>query len=75
MKIIDLNNVERIIKDCPVIVSHTRKNSVVANKFENIDGELVTVGEQKEVETEEKYAQVPVIGKQGREWVELCLRY
>lgn len=70
MKIIDINGTERNIKDVPVIVTHVRTNLAVANKFENIDGELVTIEEPLEVDVEEKYAQVMIIGKNLREWQE-----
>jgi len=69
MKIIDINGVERTIKDKPEIVTHVRTSVVTANKFENIDGELVTIGEEYKTEVEEKFIQVEIIGKM-REWTE-----
>ncbi len=69
MKIIDLNGATRTIKDTPTIVTHVRKNIAVANKYENIDGELVTIEEPNEVEVIEKYAEVIIVGK-NREWKE-----
>jgi len=70
MKIIDINGTERIIKDNPKIVTHIRKNESGKVFHENIDGELVTKKEMSEIDVEEKYVEVEIIGKSGREWKE-----
>lgn len=70
MKIIDINGTERTIKDNLKIVTHVRKNESGKVFHENIDGELVTKKEMSETEVEEKYVEVEVVGKRGREWKE-----
>ena len=69
MKIIDVNGVERTIKESPNIVTHVRTSVATANTFENVDGELVTIGKDHKTEVEDKFVQVEIIGKM-REWTE-----
>jgi len=67
--IIDINGKERNIKDNFKVVTYNRKNDVTTNTFENVDGELITTPEVTEVEVDEKYLEVTIIGK-NREWTE-----
>jgi len=69
MIIKDLNNDEKNIKSIKQ-VDFDRKNDCIVYKNINVDGELITVGEQEIVETTEKYIEVEVIGKNGGTWTE-----
>lgn len=69
MIIKDINGVERTIKDNLKVVSHNRKNDAIAYKPENIDGELVQVPQLFEIESDENFIEVVIIGKR-REWTE-----
>ncbi len=69
MKIIDINNKERIIKDNFKIITDKRSNECGQVFHENIKGELVAKTEISLVDVEEKFVEVTIIGKM-REWVE-----
>jgi len=69
MQIIDINGTERTIKELPTIITHIRKNEVGKVFHENVDGKLVTKKDMREVEVEEKFIQVIIVGK-NREWKE-----
>lgn len=68
MIIKDVNGYEKTIKDIKE-VTYNRTNDSIAYTKENIDGELVTIGNKQITETVEKYVEVTVQGK-NREWVE-----
>jgi len=69
LRIIDINGKHRTVKDNLRVITHNRKNDTVAYKLENIDGELVQTPEILEIESDEKFIEVVVVGK-NREWVE-----
>ncbi len=69
MKIIDINGKQRTVKNNIKVITDTRKNVVGQVCHENVNGELVTTKEMSEVEVNEKFVEVTIIGR-NREWVE-----
>ena len=69
MIIKDVNGKERTIQDNLKVVSYNRKNDVTAFTPTNIEGELVQVPEVLEVESDERFVEVEIIGKR-RKWTE-----
>jgi len=69
LTIIDVNGKQRVVKSNLKIVTHNRQNCAIEFKNENIDGELVKVPEEVNIETDEKFIEVVIVGK-SREWVE-----
>ena len=69
MIIQDINGKQRKVKDNLRVITHNRKNDAVAYKLENIDGELVQTPEILETESDEKFVEVVIIGK-NRDWTE-----
>lgn len=68
MKIIDINKKEREVKSIKII-THKRSNDLISYKQENIDGELKFLGEQQIVDSEEKFVEAIILGK-NTEWIE-----
>jgi len=69
MIIKDINGKERIVQDNLKVVSYNRKNDATAFTPTNIDGELVQVPEILEIESDENFVEVEIIGKRRR-WTE-----
>jgi len=67
--IIDLNGKQRIIKNNPKIITHTYSNAYIEHVRDVVDGELVDQPKLMEVETDKKFVEVVIIGR-NREWVE-----